>query len=218
MKTSSAGRTSPTSCSRRLTTSALQWLFDSGYWLWSRAAIVVISSCARSIDTPGPRRPKTVRKSARRGRVESVASGTQISTGCASRSASGTIPTTMCGTPLSWIGRPTISRLAPNRRRQYPSPSMATRGAAPRSSSSWNARPTVGGTPKTVNSPGVVMAPATTSGSPCPVRLKRVLAIAPRAWNERAWLRQSRKSGSEAVSRPMVVWRPQTMTRRPGSG
>ncbi len=36
--------------------------------------------------------------------------------------------------------------------------------------------------------------------------------------NERASLRQSRKSGSDAVSRPIVVCRPHTTARRSGSG
>ncbi len=118
MNTSSAGRTSPTICSRRPTTSAPQLVLLSGYWASSRLVMVVISSCARSTVTPFRSRPNTVRKSARRGRVLSVARGVQISIGCSSRSAVGTIPTTVCGNPLSSIWRPTMSGCAANRRRQ----------------------------------------------------------------------------------------------------
>ncbi len=95
MKTSNAGRISPIICSRSATTSAPQLAFDSGYCASSRRMIVVISCWARSSETPCPRRPKTVRKSARRGRVESVASGVQTSTGRSSWSCAGTMPTTV---------------------------------------------------------------------------------------------------------------------------
>jgi hypothetical protein len=60
------------------------------------------------------------------------------------------------------------------------------------------------------------MAPRIISGSPVPPRVKRVLARADMLAKAGACARQSRKSGSEALSRPMVGWRPQIRITRSG--
>jgi hypothetical protein len=128
------------------------------------------------------------------------------------------MPMTVYGTPLSRIGRPTISRLPPKRRCQKSWPSIATFAAPARSSSTWKPRPSGAATPSVGRRFAVARAPRTTSGSPSPERLNRVLVSAASPSNDRTPARQSRKSGSEAVSRPIATCRPQTITRRSGSG
>ena len=128
----------------------------------SRRRIVISVARAFSIGTPASSRPNTDIQPQLREWMSKLASGPVASRGhvptgtqrsgklakAAPRKLFGATPTTVSGTPFTWIERPRIPGSPPNSLRQRPSESTAT-GSPPSFSEGWNGRPSAGRVPRT---------------------------------------------------------------------
>ncbi len=103
---------------------------------------------------------------------------------------SGSTPTTVNGTRLTWITRPRIDGAPPKRTFQRPCEISATFEPADPSSSGANVRPSSAETPSTGKYAAETISPASRSGSATPVRFRSSVEWAATASKDRAWRRR----------------------------
>ena len=114
----------------------------------------------------------------------------------------GRTPTMVHGAPLRLIVLLMMSGSPPNRVFQKPCVITTTRRLPCLCSSGRNPRPMIGGIPIASKKPSVTCDPNRTSGSVPPVKSLEYGMTAAIAENDRARLRQSRKSAGATSSRP----------------
>jgi hypothetical protein len=132
-------------------------------------------------------------------KAPAIAIGTQISASPARPAKrSGATPTTVIGTRLIWMARPTMERSPPKRRFQSPSEITATACApgAP-SSSAENVRPSAAPTPSVGKYDADTISATSRSGSATPVRFRSTRECAATDSNERAWRRRLSNLGKD---------------------
>jgi hypothetical protein len=95
-------------------------------------------------------------------------------------------PTTVKGSPLSVIGRPTTAGSPPKRRCQSPCDITTTFSAPGTSSSGWSVRPSAAGAPSVANSPPETRSPGIRSVFSSPPRLPLQFVKAEKASSVRA--------------------------------